>query len=214
MNANIADIRKDYKLQSLLESGVAATPIEQFTRWWDEAIKSNIDEVNAMTLATASTLGIPSARIVLLKGYDEKGFVFFTNYASNKGRQLNENPFAALVFFWKELERQVRIEGTIEKIASKESDDYFHSRPPGSQIGAWASPQSKVIANREVIEQNVNQYMQQFGNGSIPRPEHWGGYLVRPTSIEFWQGRSSRLHDRILYTLLPGNGWHLERLAP
>jgi pyridoxamine 5'-phosphate oxidase len=214
MNANIADIRKDYKLQSLLESAVATNPIEQFTRWWDEAIKSNIDEVNAMTLATASANGIPSARIVLLKGYDQNGFVFFTNYSSSKGRQLDENPHAALVFFWKELERQVRIEGIIEKIAANDSDEYFHSRPVGSQIGAWASPQSTVIANREVIEQRVNNYQQQFSSGPIPRPEHWGGYLLKPHSLEFWQGRSSRLHDRILYTFLPNNSWQITRLAP
>ena len=214
MNVNIADIRKDYKLQSLLESAVAANPIEQFTRWWNEAINSNIDEVNAMTLATASSKGIPSARIVLLKGYDQNGFVFFTNYASSKGRQLDENPHAALVFFWKELERQVRIEGVIEKIAAKDSDEYFHSRPVGSQIGAWASPQSTVIANRDIIEQRVNNYQQQFSHGPIPRPEHWGGYLLKPNSLELWQGRSSRLHDRILYASQPDNNWQITRLAP
>lgn len=214
MNQPIADIRREYKLQSLNETGVAANPIEQFTRWWEEAINSHIDEVNAMTLATATPDGQPSARIVLLKGYDENGFVFFTNYNSHKGHELAKNPHAALVFFWKELERQVRIEGVVEKIPAAESDAYFQSRPAGSRIGAWASPQSSVIAGREVIEAAYSQFEKQFSSNSIPRPEHWGGYIVKPTLIEFWQGRSSRLHDRILYTLSDSKAWKKERLAP
>lgn len=214
MNQPIADIRREYKLQSLNETGVAANPIEQFTRWWEEAINSHIDEVNAMTLATATPDGQPSARIVLLKGYDENGFVFFTNYNSHKGHELAKNPHAALVFFWKELERQVRIEGVVEKIPAAESDAYFQSRPAGSRIGAWASPQSSVIAGREVIEAAYSQFEKQFSSNSIPRPEHWGGYMVKPTLIEFWQGRSSRLHDRILYTLSDSKAWKKERLAP
>ncbi len=214
MSQPIADIRREYKLQSLNETGVAANPIEQFTRWWEEAINSHIDEVNAMTLATATPDGLPSARIVLLKGYDEKGFVFFTNYNSHKGHELAKNPHAALVFFWKELERQVRIEGVVEKIPAAESDAYFQSRPAGSRIGAWASPQSSVIAGREVIEATYSQFEKQFSNNDIPRPEHWGGYLVKPSLIEFWQGRSSRLHDRILYTWNDNKAWKRERLAP
>ena len=213
MNPSIADIRTDYKLRSLNESEVAADPIDQFTRWWDEAVASNIDEVNAMTLATATTDGFPSARIVLLKGYDEKGFVFFTNYHSQKGKDLAENPNAALVFFWKELERQVRIEGLVEKTPGDVSDDYYQSRPAGSRIGAWASPQSEVIGSRETIEKNAVAYEKEFSDGTIPRPLHWGGYILKPVKVEFWQGRSSRLHDRILYTFING-AWKIERLAP
>ncbi len=215
MNVSIADIRKDYKLRSLDESDVAGDPIDQFTRWWDEAIKSNIDEVNAMTLATATKTGIPSARIVLLKGYDANGFVFFTNYESQKGKELAENPQAALVFFWKELERQVRIDGIIEKVAAIESDAYFQSRPAGSRIGAWASPQSKQISGREVIENNYRVFEEKFPDPeAIPRPLHWGGYIVKPHTIEFWQGRSSRMHDRIQYKIEAGNQWAIQRLAP
>ncbi len=213
MPISIADIRTDYKLRSLSEHDVAPDPIVQFTRWWEEAIASNIEEVNAMTLATATSSGIPSARIVLLKGYDEKGFVFFTNYQSKKGQQLLENPHAALVFFWKELERQVRIEGVIEKVAATDSDTYFNSRPPGSRIGAWASPQSEVIAGREVIETNAGTYEKKFSDGIIPRPSHWGGYILKPGLVEFWQGRSSRLHDRIQYEASAA-GWTIARLAP
>ncbi len=211
--ATIADIRKDYKLQSLHENEVAANPTDQFTAWWNEAISSNIDEVNAMTLATANISGKPDARIVLLKGYDEKGFVFFTNYQSRKAQELAANPFATLVFFWKELERQVRIEGAVEKIAAADSDAYFNSRPVGSRIGAWASPQSTVINDRTLLEENVKQLELQYADGNIPRPEHWGGYVVKPTQVEFWQGRSSRLHDRIRYELKNDN-WIIERLAP
>jgi pyridoxamine 5'-phosphate oxidase len=209
---NIADIRKDYKLQTLLEADVAPDPIAQFGKWWNEAVKSDIDEVNAMTLATADKNNIPSARIVLLKGYDKNGFVFFTNYQSHKGEQLIQNPNACLVFFWKELERQIRITGKVEKISGEESDTYFTSRPAGSRIGAWASPQSSVIANRTVIEEKLKDFEQQFGD-NIPRPPYWGGYIVKPVQIEFWQGRASRLHDRMQYTLQEGS-WIIERLAP
>jgi len=214
MGSTIADIRKDYKLHSLNETDVAADPTEQFTRWWDDAVKSEIEEVNAMTLATINEAGFPAARIVLLKGYDAKGFVFFTNYQSHKGKELAKNPRACLVFFWKELERQVRIEGIVEKIPAAESEEYFQSRPVGSRIGAWASPQSIVISGREVIEQNVTDLEKVYGNGPVPRPEHWGGYIVKPISIEFWQGRSNRLHDRILYTAQNDLQWKIERLAP
>ena len=210
---NIADIRKDYKLQTLLETEVAADPIVQFDKWWDDAIKSQLDEVNAMTLATADANAVTAARIVLLKGYDKNGFVFFTNYQSNKGNQMAQNPHVCLIFFWAALERQVRINGTVEKISAAESDAYFLSRPAGSRIGAWASPQSTVIAKREVIEDRSKQFEEQFSDGNIPRPPHWGGYIVKPGQIEFWQGRPSRLHDRIQYSLHNGN-WSIERLAP
>lgn len=225
MSNAIADIRKDYKLASLEEADVASNPIDQFTRWWNEAVASQIDEVNAMTLATVNAAGVPAARIVLLKGYNPEGFIFFTNYESDKGKNLAQNPNAALVFFWKELERQIRIEGTVQKVSTEESDRYFNSRPASSRIGAWASPQSAVIENRLVIEQNVERYSSIFANDSIERPDHWGGYIVKPTSIEFWQGRSSRLHDRIRYKLETNDynattdtrtdaNWKIERLAP
>ena len=210
---SISSIRKDYQLQSLSESDVKQDPIGQFGKWWDEAIASSIDEVNAMTLSTVTAEGKPSARIVLLKGFDERGFVFFTNYESNKGAQLTANPFGSLVFFWKELERQVRIEGICEKVSEQESDDYFHSRPIGSQLGACASPQSRVIESRRVIENNLEKLQDQYRDTEIPRPAHWGGYRVVPQAIEFWQGRSSRLHDRIKYTK-ENQSWKIVRLAP
>ena len=213
MNKNIADIRKEYQLQTLLETDIAANPFTQFGRWWDDAVKSEIDEVNAMTLATASLTGLPAARIVLLKSFTERGFIFFTNYNSHKGKQLEQNPHACLVFFWIELERQVRITGTVEKVSAAESDAYFISRPAGSRIGAWASPQSSVITSREAIEKNAEKYEKKFADTEITRPSHWGGYIVIPTLIEFWQGRPSRLHDRLQYSKLP-DGWKIERLAP
>ena len=210
----IADIRKEYKLKSLSEGEVATDAMSQFTSWWNDALESNIDEVNAMTLATASKEGIPSARIVLLKGYDENGFVFFTNYNSQKGKDIAENNHATLLFFWKELERQVSIKGIIEKVSDKDSDDYFYVRPAASRIGAWSSPQSSVISSRKVLEDNEVKYREQFGENA-PRPPHWGGYVIKPQTIEFWQGRASRLHDRLLYTLQPDSKtWKIERLAP
>ncbi len=210
----IASIRKEYKLKSLDEAAAAGNAIKQFDQWWQDSINSEIDEVNAFTLATAAADGKPAARIVLLKGYDEKGFVFFTNYQSHKGQELATNPQGCMVFFWKELERQIRIEGSIEKISTEESDEYYFSRPLSSQVGAWASPQSSVIKNREVIEDSVKKYEAQFAGSSISRPPHWGGYRLQPQAIEFWQGRPSRLHDRLLYTLLENNEWKIERLAP
>lgn len=212
--SSIADIRRDYSLKTLIETEVAENPFLQFADWWQQAIESEIDEVNAMTLATASLEGVPAARIMLLKGYDEKGFIFFTNYESAKGMQLAENPRVALLFFWKELERQVRITGMAEKVSTTESDEYFLSRPTGSQIGAWASPQSHVIENRSWLENRVKELEAKFSTEKLARPSHWGGYRVKPVIIEFWQGRSSRLHDRIQYTLQDNNSWKIERLAP
>jgi pyridoxamine 5'-phosphate oxidase len=213
MEDPIANIRKDYKLKSLLEEDVLVDPIDQFKHWWSEAVDSKIEELNAMTLATASSSGMPSARIVLLKGISSGGFTFFTNYNSHKGRELAENPKAALVFFWKELERQVRIEGTVQKVSEAESEAYFSTRPTASKIGAWASPQSTTIEGRSTIEGNVLKYVAKFGEENIPKPPHWGGYIVKPVKVEFWQGRRSRLHDRILYTRENEN-WKIERLAP
>ncbi|MBU3744285.1 MAG: pyridoxamine 5'-phosphate oxidase [Sediminibacterium sp.] len=211
---SIASIRRDYSLQTLDESGVAANPIDQFTIWWKEAVSSDIDEVNAMTLATVGADGAPSARIVLLKGYDANGFIFFTNYESKKGQDVEKHPVAALVFFWKELERQVRISGSVEKVSAEESDAYFQSRPEGSRLGAWASPQSKVISSRKVIEAQLESLQETYQQQPIPRPPHWGGYRVVPHTIEFWQGRSSRLHDRIQYKKDALGNWIISRLAP
>lgn len=213
MKPDIANIRTDYRLRSLDESDVNADAIKQFSAWWNEALQSDIYEVNAMTLATADKNGHPKARIVLLKGYDENGFVFFTNYESRKGNDLAENSNACLLFFWKELERQVSIEGSAEKINAEESDAYFNSRPEGSRIGALASPQSSVITGRDVLENSYLELSEQYKGKDIPRPQHWGGYIVKPNKIEFWQGRPSRLHDRILYTKNE-SGWKIGRLAP
>lgn len=215
MSSSIAAIRRDYILKSFDESDAEMNAFSQFDIWWDEAIKAHIDEVNAMTLATVNTAGKPAARIVLLKGYSAKGFVFFTNYNSAKGQDIQVNNQVSLLFFWKELERQVRIDGRVQKIAPEESDEYFHSRPAGSQIGAWVSPQSQVIPNRQFLEDNFKRLTIQYPDETkVPRPEHWGGYLVVPEAMEFWQGRSSRLHDRLKFTIQPDNSWKRERLAP
>lgn len=214
MNFTIADLRKDYSLQILLEKDLAPHPIAQFTKWWTEVLKAEIVEPNAMTLATASSDGMPSARIVLLKGFDENGFVFYTNYKSYKAMQIDENPKACLVFFWKEIERQVRVVGLVSKIPPHESDEYFRLRPEGSKIGAWASPQSQVIESREWLDKRHNELTNEIKKNKIDRPPHWGGYVVKPIIVEFWQGRSSRLHDRIQYTLNETGDWKIERLAP
>ena len=211
---SISDIRKEYRLQTLEEDQVHADPFIQFEKWWSEAITASIDEVNAMTLATASADGLPSARIVLLKGYDANGFVFFTNYDSFKGKQIEENPRACLVFFWKELERQVRITGLIRKTSPEASDEYYKSRPIGSQIGAMVSPQSQVIRSREWLVNKEFELLKEFEGRPVSRPSNWGGYCVRPVTIEFWQGRPNRLHDRIQYNLQQNGEWKIERLAP
>lgn len=214
INQKIAALRQDYKRATLDEQDVAAAPVPQFERWWQDAVQSELEEPNAMTLATSTADGKPSARIVLLKSFDENGFIFFTNYDSRKGRELAENPRVTLLFFWKELERQVRIEGTVSKTDAAVNDEYFYSRPTGSQIGAIASPQSQVIAGRAMLERKVLELERVFAESGPQRPENWGGYLVKPKVMEFWQGRSSRLHDRLWYVLQEDNSWKIERLAP
>jgi pyridoxamine 5'-phosphate oxidase len=210
---NLQNLRQEYRSAELAETDVESNPILQFKKWFTEAVDAQIYEPNVMTLATANSDSKPSARIVLLKGFDEDGFVFFTNYDSDKGKDLAENPQASLVFFWAELERQVRIDGVVSKIDEEASSAYFHSRPAGSQIGASASPQSRVIPNRESLEEKVEKLSAEYKDKEIPRPLHWGGYLVEPTHIEFWQGRPSRLHDRLNYQLVDGS-WIINRLAP
>ena len=213
----IAQLRKDYTLHTLNEDEVDPSPLAQFQRWWNDAEKSQILEMNAMTLASTGQDGMPEARTVLLKAFDEKGFVFFTNYNSAKSQQLDFNTNCCLLFFWKELERQVRINGIAEKISVKESIEYFDSRPDGSKIGAWASPQSVVVAGKTWLKETFEYYAERFKHGKIPKPPHWGGYRVKPTKIEFWQGRPSRMHDRILYTPVADSAegqWKTERLAP
>ncbi|MBE9462775.1 pyridoxamine 5'-phosphate oxidase [Dyadobacter subterraneus] len=212
MNQKIANIRSDYSQNGLHESELDANPLNQFNKWFDEVLKSGLSESNAMLLSTVDN-GRPTGRIVLLKGVDETGFSFYTNYESKKGHEIAANPQVALTFFWKELERQVRIEGKIEKTSEKDSDDYFAIRPRGSQIGAWVSHQSEVIENREFLEEKQKSYEEKFEGITVPRPPHWGGYRVIPDYIEFWQGRPSRLHDRLAYVLKDGV-WITERLSP
>lgn len=214
MSKNLADLRRDYSFESLTEQEARKDPISQFSIWWQEAIDAKIDEANAMTLATAAGDGVPSARVVLLKEYSEEGFIFFTNYNSYKGQQIAENPKACLLFFWKELERQVRIIGIISKVSDKVNDDYFQSRPEASRIGALVSPQSSVIEGRDWLDQRFNDKVRELEGKFISRPAHWGGYIVKPVIMEFWQGRPSRLHDRLQYTLDEDGGWKMERLAP
>ncbi|MEJ8756536.1 pyridoxamine 5'-phosphate oxidase [Pontibacter sp. H259] len=212
---NIAAIRRNYSMQSLTEASVAKDPVSQFKVWMEEAIAAETTEPTAMVLSTVNSAGRPSARVVLLKEINASGFVFFTNYQSRKGQDLQANPFGALTFFWAELERQVRVEGRIQKIDATASDAYFHSRPKGSQIGAWASPQSQPIKDREELEKADAAYTSKFeATEIIPRPEHWGGYILLPEVVEFWQGRPNRLHDRIVYEKQADSNWQLKRLAP
>lgn len=210
----IADMRREYTWGGLSETEVDADPIRQFETWFRQAASAQMPEPNAMTLATAALDGQPSARVVLLKAFDADGFTFFTNYESRKGRELLANPRAALLFFWPELQRQIRIEGTVERVAESESDAYFRSRPLGSRLSAWASRQSEKIASRDVLEQRMRELMQRFPDGESPRPPFWGGFRVRPFLLEFWQGRPDRLHDRLCYRRNESEGWRLERLSP
>lgn len=222
MTTNIADLRQDYQLQSLDRNDVDENPFVQFSKWFDEALKSEILEPNAMTLATVSAEGKPSARIVLLKGihtpegiHEEYGFVFYTNYDSHKGKDMAANPHVALCFNWLDLQRQIRIEGRVEKIDPSVSNDYFNTRPKLSRIGALASPQSQIVPNRAFLEENFNNLIEKYADTEgVPRPENWGGYILKPTMIEFWQGRRSRLHDRICYIKQENGDWKIERLAP
>ena len=214
MNRSIADLRIDYTQRTLLETDINLDPFIQFQTWFDAAVTAKLPEPNAMTIATATADGIPSARVVLLKAVDPRGFVFFTNSNSHKAQELAANPQAALVFLWTEMERQVRIQGTVEKINPAESDEYYYSRPAGSRLGAWASEQSQVIPDRSVLEDRLASLTAQHPDGDIARPEHWGGFRVIPTVIEFWQGRSSRLHDRLRYRLDKATGWTIDRLSP
>lgn len=211
---NLRRLRVEYSRASLDESGVDPDPIRQFRNWFEEAVAAQLPEPYAMTLATAAPDGAPSARIVLLRGADDHGFSFFTNYDSRKGREIATNPRASLVFFWHELERQVRVDGEVEKTSAEESDEYFESRPHGSKLGAWASPQSIVIEDRAELVRRFREVEERFPDGAIPRPPHWGGYRVIPQAVEFWQGRPSRLHDRISYRRGSSGGWIIERLSP
>ncbi len=215
-NKEISGIREDYTKGSLLESEVSASPFTQFDHWFGQALKEEVMEPNAMVLSTVSEAGSPSSRIVLLKGFDDAGFVFFTNYQSRKGQELSLQSNGALLFFWPELQRQVRIEGNLHKIAPEQSEAYFQSRPRGSQLGAWASPQSEIVPDREFLEQKLEEVNQLYeGEELIPKPPHWGGFVLDPIRIEFWQGRGSRMHDRIVYILDPKNrSWGIHRLAP
>jgi pyridoxamine 5'-phosphate oxidase len=211
---DIQNIRSEYNGEPLSEKDTAADPIKQFDKWFNEALKSGQNEPTAMTLATATHDGRPSARIVLMKGFDDKGFAFYTNYLSRKGKEIAKNPLGALLFFWDSLERQVRIEGTIEKLSKEDSEQYFRSRPKGSQVGAIVSPQSQEITDRDELEKKWSEAEAQYTDKDVPKPSYWGGYILRPRLVEFWQGRPSRLHDRILYKRIDNKNWKKVRLAP
>ncbi len=211
---DIQNLRQDYRAASLSEKEVSANPILQFEKWFNEAVAAQVYEPNAMTLATATHDGRPSARILLLKGFGEQGFEFYTNYLSRKGKELSKNPVGAMVFFWGQMERQIRIEGTIEKLSRERSEQYFHSRPKGSQVGAVASPQSQEIDSRKILEDKWQELETEYTEKEVPKPSFWGGYVLKPQLIEFWQGRSSRLHDRIVYKKSDKKNWKIVRLAP
>lgn len=213
LRAYINNLRHDFVKQTLDKKDVNANPIIQFTKWFKEAVESKVNEPNAMTLATASVEGKPSARIVLLRNFDENGFIFYTNYTSRKGGEILKNPYASILFFWPELERQVRIEGKLSKQSAEESDNYFNTRPRTSKIGAWTSEQSRVVASRKALDDEYEKNSLKYPGENVPRPIYWGGYVLEPNSIEFWQGRPNRLHDRLLYTKV-NSGWKIDRLAP
>ena len=210
---SIGELRREYRLANLDVHDVDPDPVVEFGKWMDQALRADLQEPHAMTLATASADGVPSARVVLLRGYDASGFTFFTDYRSRKGRELADNPRACGVFYWPELERQVRVSGAVRKVSREESEAYFRSRPTGSRLGAWASTQSAVIADRGVLEERLREMAARFGTADVPLPEHWGGYRIVPVELEFWQGRESRLHDRVRYRK-QGDVWRLERLSP
>jgi pyridoxamine 5'-phosphate oxidase len=211
---HVARLRQEYTRAGLKESDADPNPTEQFRRWFDEALAADLHEPNAMTVATATPEGRPSARIVLLKGFDERGFVFYTNYEGRKSGELETNPYAALVFYWGELERQVRIEGRVSRVSEEESDAYFAGRPRGSQLGAWVSEQSRPVEGRSALEERLRELEAEYESREVPRPPFWGGYRVEPEVIEFWQGRENRLHDRLLYRRSDDEGWRRERLQP
>lgn len=211
--STLADLRRDYTLAGLTEADAGDDPFALFRRWFDQALAAKLPEPNAFTLATCTPDGKPSARVVLLKKLDDRGFTFFTNYDSRKGREMAANPHVALVFLWDELERQVRVDGRVERVTAAESDDYYRVRPLGSRLGAWASPQSEVIPDREFLERKHAELLAKYEGHEPPRPPHWGGYRVLPDVIEFWQGRPSRLHDRLRFTRT-ADGWKRDRLAP
>lgn len=214
MSDSIASIRRDYALASLSEADIDTDPFKQFQKWFSEAVAAAIDDVNAMVLSTVDASNKPHARVVLLKGFENGQFTFFTNYLSHKGQDMKGNPHVSLVFFWKELQRQVRIEGSVQPVSEEESTRYFSSRPVDSQLGAWASQQSQVLESREELESRFLQYKEQYKDASIPKPPHWGGYALTPDLIEFWQGRQNRLHDRFSFSLLDNGHWQRQRLNP
>ena len=211
---DLAKLRSEYTAHGLRRADLHSDPVQQFSTWFAAALAAEIRDVNAMSLATATRDGKPSVRIVLLKGFDERGFSFFTNYDSGKGRDLDANPFAEMVFYWPQLERQVRISGEVERTSREDSAAYFHSRPLGSQLGAWVSKQSEVIDARKVLDARLNEMTERFENGEIPLPPHWGGYRLKPDRYEFWQGRPNRLHDRFRYSRKADGTWLIDRLAP
>lgn len=211
---SVSDLRREYTLAGLKEADLDLNPFRQFDKWFQQALAAQLPEPNAMTLATVNREGKPSARMVLLKGFDERGFVFFTNYESRKGQELAGNPHAALVFYWAELERQVCIAGQVDRVSRKESEEYFQSRPLGSQLGTLASRQSQVVSGREFLEDRLRQLEEEYANRAIPLPPYWGGFRLAPSSLEFWQGRPNRMHDRLRYTPRSDQHWLIERLSP
>ena len=210
---DLQGLRKEYKKAGLREGDLSPGPMEQFRRWFDEALAADLHEPNAMTVATAGRDGRPSARVVLLKGFDERGFVFYTNYEGRKGREIEENPYCALIFYWGELERQVRVEGRAGRVSPQESDAYYGSRPRGSRLGAWASAQSREVDGREALQERLRSLEGEYEGREVYRPPFWGGYRVEPEAVEFWQGRENRLHDRLVYRRAP-DGWEVVRLQP